>query len=482
MGFHIDYFAIDRSGKPKKDQIPPPEAVIRTIFEKHDSATNHRRFNALLATASINQAIKYFNLFKSMQKEKQKQDKNFKPLNIACVFSPPVERGKGNSNNIMDIKQLQEDLPQESADNKVEPETKKEALVNIIADYNEQYGTNHSINEFERYYRDIQKHIKNQQYKNKEKKIDITIVVDMLLTGFDSKYLNTLYVDKNLKQHGLIQAFSRTNRVLNDTKPWGNILDFRGQENEVEEAIVLFSGKDKDKSREIWLVESAEKMVEKLKKSVKQLFTFMENKGLSCEPSQIHNLKGDIAKAQFINHFKEVQKIKTQLDQYTDLDKDSKTLIEQMMPTNILRGFKAIYLDTAMELKRKQGKQEDVNKTLEPLEFDLVLFSSHYIDSDYLEKLQMIQSSFKQKMTHKQLIEDLISEIQADAGLSEEDRKDLSDYVMYNYEVGEVLNKEEIKKKYQDWKAQKYEKVLTQIAEKQWIKHSGLTSVCRKHS
>ena len=94
----------------------------------------------------------------------------------------------------------------------------------------------------------MQKRIKDQQFPNADlpskgaEKIDITIVVDMLLTGFDSKYLNTLYVDKNLKHHGLIQAFSRTNRVLNGTKPYGNILDFRQQQDAVDAAIALFSG------------------------------------------------------------------------------------------------------------------------------------------------------------------------------------------------------------------------------------------------
>src|SRR5699024_2078176 len=126
------------------------------------------------------------------------------PLNIACVFSPPAE---GNQ----DVKQLQEDLPQEKADNQHEPDTKKTALNEIIADYNAQYATNHRIHEFDAYYQDVQQRIKDQQYPNADyapaHKIDITIVVDMLLTGFDSKYLNTLYIDKNLKHHGLIQVF-----------------------------------------------------------------------------------------------------------------------------------------------------------------------------------------------------------------------------------------------------------------------------------
>src|SRR5690606_1589667 len=186
--------------------------------------------------------------------KKQDENPDYTPLNIACVFSPPAEGNK-------DIQQIQEDLPQEKEDNKHNPEEKKQALTEIIADYNTQFNTNHTIGDFDLYYQDVQKRIKDQKYSNKDyphqNKIDITIVVDMLLTGFDSKYLNTLYVDKNLKYHGLIQAFSRTNRVLNDSKPYGNILDFRSQQEAVNQAIALFSGESSGNPKEIWLVEPA---------------------------------------------------------------------------------------------------------------------------------------------------------------------------------------------------------------------------------
>ena len=263
LSFHIDYFGKDdpNKKKPKKGETPPPEAVIKEILEKHDAATNHRRFNAILATASINNAIEYFEKFKAIQAKMQAENESFEPLNIVCVFSPPAEGNK-------DVQQIQEDLPQEKLDNTVAPEQKKKALTHIIADYNQQYGTNHTIYEFDLYYQDVQQRIKDQKYSNadyaRKNKIDIVIVVDMLLTGFDSKYLNTLYVDKNLKYHGLIQAFSRTNRVLNDTKPWGNVLDFRGQEDQVDEAIRLFSGKDLSGAKEIWLVDPAPVVVDKL--------------------------------------------------------------------------------------------------------------------------------------------------------------------------------------------------------------------------
>src|SRR5690554_5208855 len=263
LRFHIDYFKGSQNAKP--GETVAQQAVVEAIIDKHNAATNERKFNAVLATASINNAIEYYRLFKKVQKKKQEDDIDYVPLNIACVFSPPsqliAQQGDQQSQkNAADIKQLQEDLAQEREDNKKNPEEKKQALMEIIADYNDQFGTNHTINEFDLYYQDVQRRTKDQQYSNKdyphENKIDITIVVDMLLTGFDSKYLNTLYVDKNLKYHGLIQAFSRTNRVLNDTKPYGNILDFRSQQESVEDAIALFSGEKIDDPRESWLVES----------------------------------------------------------------------------------------------------------------------------------------------------------------------------------------------------------------------------------
>ena len=261
LRFHVDYFRPEGKNRPKPGEALTKRAIVEAILEKHDTATYGRKFNAILATASINDAIAYHELFKSIQAEKQAKESNFQPLNIACVFSPPANGNK-------DVQQIQEDLPQEKADNEQAPDEKKAALKAIIGDYNVRYGTNHRIDEFDLYYSDVQKRIKDQQYPNQDlphaQKIDIVIVVDMLLTGFDSKFLNTIYVDKNLKYHGLIQAFSRTNRVLNDTKPYGSILDFRQQQSAVNDAIALFSGEQADRAREIWLVDSAPVVIDEL--------------------------------------------------------------------------------------------------------------------------------------------------------------------------------------------------------------------------
>src|SRR6185312_15259358 len=149
--------------------------------------------------------------------------------------------------------------------------------------------TNHRITEFDLYYQDVQKRIKDHQYTNADyahkNKIDVVIVVDMLLTGFDSKFLNTLYVDKNLKYHGLIQAFSRTNRILNDTKPYGNILDFRQQESAVKTAIARFSGigNDYETAKKYWLVDAAPVVIEKLDTAITKLQDFMQSQGLQYD-------------------------------------------------------------------------------------------------------------------------------------------------------------------------------------------------------
>ena len=470
LSFHIDYFGKEGDKQPQQGQNPPPEAVVKAILDKHDQATGERRFNAILATASINDAIHYHALFKTLQAKQWEEDASFTPLNIACVFSPPAE---GNS----DVLQLQEDLATEKADNQQEPEQKKAALQAIIADYNVQYGTNHSINEFDGYYQDVQQRIKDHKYSNadypRQHKIDITIVVDMLLTGFDSKYLNTLYVDKNLKHHGLIQAFSRTNRVLNASKPWGNILDFRYQENEVDAAIKLFSGKDKDKARTIWLVDPAPKVVEKYQEAIGKLEKFMAGNGLACEPSQVVNLKGDTAKAAFITHFKEVQKFKTQLEQYTDLDEAGKAVIEASLPTDTLRGFKAMYLDTALLLRRKQGKGDDKNTDVEQLEFELVLFASALIDYDYIMGLvaKSTQAGGKEKMTLEQIIEMM----SAYSNL-EGEKEDLTAYLQANREKlkASSFTVKEIRDGFDVFKAQKAAAELAGIAAQHGLEIAAL--------
>ena len=467
LKFHIDYYETQGAKAPKAGEPLAKKAIIEAILEKHDSATNQRKFNAILATASINDAIEYFRLFKTIQAEKFSENPDFQPLNIACVFSPPAFENK-------DAKQFQEDLAQEKEDNKNNPKEKEAALKTIIQDYNKLYKTNHSIGEFDLYYQDLQKRIKDQQYPNQDlkhcEKIDITIVVDMLLTGFDSKYLNTLYVDKNLKHHGLIQAFSRTNRVLNDTKPWGNILDFRGQQNAVDEAIGMFSGVEGEKSGEIWLVEKAPVVIEKLNLAVKKLDDFMKSQGLENKPEEVPNLKGDAARASFINHFKEVQRLKTGLDQYTDLSLEQKQIIEATIPKEQLQGFKGVYIELAQQFRKKQESKNAVIEVPQ-LDFEFVLFASAIVDYDYI--MQLIAKYSAQKPSKRSMSRDqLIGLILSDAKFMDE-RQEITDYI-HTLKQGEGLSEKEIRDGYAKFKAENNAKELAKISEKHGLNAQNL--------
>ena len=472
LRFHVDFYKPEGKAAPKPGESLAKKAVIEAILSKHDAATGGRRFNALLATATINEAIEYHGLFQALQAEKQGADPDFQALNIACVFSPPAEGDK-------DVLQIQDDLAQEKHDNAVEPEQKKAALKAILGDYNARYGANHSIGEFDLYYQDVQKRIKDQQWPNSDhphaQKIDITIVVDMLLTGFDSKYLNTLYVDKNLKHHGLIQAFSRTNRVLNGTKPYGNILDFRQQQDAVDGAIALFSGeKTGEEAREIWLVDKAPVVIEKLQGAVQKLNAFMKSHGLDCAPQAVPNLKGDEARAGFINHFKEVQRLKTQLEQYTDITGEQKDAIEQILPKENLLGFRGAYLETAERLRKQRGKDSDsAASEVEQLDFEFVLFASAVIDYDYIMGLI---ARFSQQMPGKLKMsrEQLVALIQSDAKFIDE-RADIAAYIA-TLKAGEGLSEKSIREGYQRFKAEQQGNELTELAQRHGLASSALTN------
>ncbi len=465
LRFHVDYY------KPKENTAFKPgdslakQAVVRAILDKHDAATANRRFNAFLATDSINDAIEFYQVFRTLQAERQSDDPEFVPLKIAAVFSPPAEGSK-------DVQQIQEDLPQEKEDNRHDPEGKKAALKAIIADYNQRYGGNHDIADFDLYYKDVQKRIKDQEFPNRHlprkgaEKIDITIVVDMLLTGFDAKFLNTLYVDKKLRHHGLIQAFSRTNRILNVTKPYGHIIDFRQQQDSVDAAIALFSGENTDRARKIWLVDKAHVVIERFEEAVAALGAFMQSQDLETRADKVNDLKGDDARVQFVKRFKEVQRLRTELDQYTDLNDEQREQIEQVLPKDDLRAFRSAYLDTARRLKERQGPAgggdgETAGPEAGQLDFEFVLFSSADIDYDYIMALIARYSSRdpkKLKISRKQLI----GLIDSDAKFFDE-REDITEYV-HSLTEGEGLDEKAVRNGYEEFKAGKRAREIDDIA------------------
>lgn len=454
LRFKVEYYGNkDADGNITSEPLSRHQ-IVNHILDNHDKLTAQRRFNALLATSSIPDAIRYFEMFKKEQENRSQADPDYVPLNITAVFTPPMR-------NISD-----EDLPQEEADNQQDPNGNREALAQIIDEYNKLFGTNFSVEQFDEYYRDVQQRVKDQKYSNKDyphsKKLDIVIVVEMMLTGFDSKFLNTLYVAKDLKWHGLIQAFSRTNRTLDGTKPYGNIICYRNLEKAMEDAMVLFSGYDTEKGKEYWLVEPVEDVVEQFKEKVTQLQAMMNGIGLDCKPEEVINIPQGENTNNFIDAFKDVQRLALKIDQYVDIPEELKETIEHVMPEDTLQQFRTAYLDLARRTRDNSGGDtEDEIYDVEP-DFELSLFSSALVDYDYIMRLLAKYTDThyeKVKITKEQLLEILAGSVDL-----MNEREYLKAFIEQELTKGSGMSEQEIRQRYEAFKDKRFNQQIVTLA------------------
>jgi type I restriction enzyme R subunit len=245
-----------------KELIESPkrlEKIVDYIIANHDRKTHTREYTAMFCVSSIETLIAYYDLFK---KKRRNSEHN---LNIATIFSFAPNEDDKDANGLL------------SDDVNLDPSSltshNRDTLDSFIDDYNQLYGTKYSTKDsqsFYNYYQDIAKRVKDYEKEGVDPKnrIDILLVVNMFLTGFDAKKLNTLYVDKNLKYHGLIQAFSRTNRILSEKKSQGNIVCFRNLKKATDDAVTLFSNKE---AKEIILMAPYEEYVGKMNQAIQKL-------------------------------------------------------------------------------------------------------------------------------------------------------------------------------------------------------------------
>ena len=456
LRFKVEYYGNkDADGNPTSKPLKKLQ-IVNHILDKHDKLTAQRRFNALLATSSIPDAIQYFQIFKEEQEKRAQDDPDYEPLNITAVFTPPT------ANN------TDEDLPQEEADNRKDPKGNRKALAEIIDDYDGKFGTKFKVEQFDEYYRDVQQRIKDQKYANKDyphsMKLDVVIVVEMMLTGFDSKFLNTLYVDKDLKWHGLIQAFSRTNRTLDGTKPYGNIICYRNLESAMEEAMVRFSGFDEKKGKEYWLVEPVEDVVEQFKDKVTQLQTVMNGIGLECKPEEVVNIPQGENTTNFIEAFKDVQRLALKLDQYVDMPEELQSVVAEVMPEDTLQQFRTAYLDLARRTRTSEGGSDDTDDETygDGPDFELSLFSSALVDYDYIMRLlaKYTDTHFeKVKITKEQLLDILSSS----ADLMNE-REYLQAFIEQELKQGSGMSEKEIRQRYEEFKDKRFNQQIAALA------------------
>jgi type I restriction enzyme R subunit len=240
----------------------------------------------------------------------------------------------------------------------------------------------------------------------------------------------------------------------------------------VNQAITLFSGEDGGKAKEIWMVDPAPVVIANYQEAVEKLGDFMQEQDLAVEPQEVYNLKGDAARIAFVKNFKEVQRLKTQLDQYTDLDAEQQAQIEKILPKDTLQEFRSSYLETAKQLREIQQKEGDeAPDDIQQLDFEFVLFASAVIDYDYIMGLiadSTQRKPSKQKMTKAQVI----SLLKSNANLMDEE-EDLTDYIeQVDWTIGQTA--EELKQNFETYKAEKYDKELADIAKKHGLQTAAL--------
>ena len=308
--------------------------ITQHIIDHHNTKTRDRKYNAIFAVSSIPMLIKYYETFKQIKHD----------LKIGAIFTYGAN----------------EDLDHKD-------EHSRDTLDRYMEDYNKMFNTNFSTHNFDGYFRDICKRIKNTD-------IDIVIVVNMLLTGFDAKRLNTLYVDKNLKHHDLIQAFSRTNRVETDTKPHGNIVCYRTSKYTVDEAVKLFSQTDKV---DTVIMAPYETYLEKYIKAVDNLLFLAPNiesiEDLEQEGNE-ENLK------KFILAFREVAKILVSLKTFNEFDMNNELI---PMDSQMFEDYKSKYY----EIYRKLVTAKEKSSILSDISFSLELIQTDKINVSYILNL-----------------------------------------------------------------------------------------------
>lgn len=324
------------------------EMVARHIYKNHNKKTKDRQYSAIFATANIPMAMKYYEVFKKINAEEAAAGR--KPLNIATISTY----------------QTNEDM----RDGEV-TEHSKDLIANAIEDYNKLFNTNFNLETFDNYFKDVSNRVKKGI---KNEKIDILIVVNMFLTGFDSKVLNTLYVDKNLQYHGLIQAYSRTNRVEKITKPYGNIVCYRDLKKATDDAIMLFS---QTNDTDTVLSKTYDQYLRLFINAIEELYK------IAPTPESVDLLEGETAQKEFVEAFRDVANLMQKMRTFDEFEFDS---VKLGISEQTFEDYKGKYFAIYEDVKKDREQKEKVS-ILDDIDFEIDLLRNDIINVDYILNL-----------------------------------------------------------------------------------------------
>lgn len=409
--------------------------ILNNFRQKtHRLQAGNKGFNAMFAVSSVDAAKLYYECFSELQKNSEK------PLRIATIFSFAANEEQDALGDIQD----------ESFDVSAMNSSAKEFLSAAIADYNALFKTNYGVDskEFENYYRDLAKRVKGEDGHGKKlepaEKIDLLIVVGMFLTGFDAPTMNTLFVDKNLRYHGLMQAYSRTNRIFDATKTFGNIVTFRDLEQATIDAITLFGDKN---TRNV--------VLEKSYKEYMEGFTDAATGEARCgfvevvreleqrfpDPSAIEKESDKKTFAKLFGEYLRIENVLQNYDEFASLkalqnvdmndpaaveafkaahyldDEGLKALQEIKIPTERkIQDYRSTYNDIRDWLRREQSGAEKEKSTIDwdDVVFEVDLLKSQEINLDYI--LELIFEHNKKTKSKADLVDEVRRVIRASLG------------------------------------------------------------------
>ena len=348
LGFHVEYIntmegAFDWDDPTLAESIDTNELymadermslIANHIVQNHKAKTRNGQYTAIFAISSIEALVKYYDIFKQIKSD----------LNISGIFSYS-----------------------QNEDAEGRDEHSRDALERIIKDYNGMYGTNFSTDTFAAYHKDVSDRVKGK----KTKPLDILLVVNMFLTGFDSKQLSVLYVDKDLKYHDLLQAYSRTNRVEKETKPFGIIICYRNLKKRTDEALTLFSNSQDTKGI---LVPEYGYFVDKFNEMVARL------KDIAPSPETLDSMQDEDEQKRFVVTFRELTKYLQSMQTFVEFsfDQDALTMTDQEY-----QDYKSKY----MSLYTRQRSECETVSVLNDVDFCIELMESDRINVAYIMNL-----------------------------------------------------------------------------------------------
>jgi len=394
------------------------EKIADYVLADWKRKTKNGKFNALMAVSNIEVLKKYYILLK------KKKKKDFK---LAAIFT--FYANEEESNDMLDADVF-------AQNGNLENKHSRDFLEECIDDYNKIFSTNFSTDSFYNYYRDLQKRIKNRE-------IDLTLVVNMFLTGFDSPRLNTLYVDKNLRYHGLIQAYSRTNRLLNSDKPHGNVVSFRNLKLATDKALALFGDEN---AKEIVFKKPYEKQREEFDQKLSRL------REISPTADSISDLQSEEEKAEFVKSFRDLLRIKSSLETFAEFSFDDLEISEQEF-----YDFQSKYLDIYEERKEKN----EAESILDQIDFEIELTLRDVVDFDYIIQLIAGLKNISSKAVRDKKTEDILKLFDRDTRLRKK-KELIKKFIEEN--LPKISNADEVEKSFGEFWSSERSENLKKIA------------------